>query len=60
MNENDTWPWFAEHGEFGHHMILILPPMDTPPASFTLMPRKTNKEGILVNLEELELVVPLK
>ena len=49
----------AEPGKFGHHLVIILPPMDTPPASFTLMPRKTNKEGILVNLEELELVVPL-
>ena len=50
----------VEREKFGHHMILILPPMDTPPASFTLMPRKTNKEGILVSLEELELIVPLK
>ncbi|MER1999862.1 MAG: DUF4179 domain-containing protein [Lysinibacillus sp.] len=50
----------VERGKFGHHMILILPPMDTLPASFTLMPRKTDKDGKLVNIEDLELVVPIK
>ncbi|MGN7479693.1 DUF4179 domain-containing protein [Solibacillus silvestris] len=50
----------VERGKFGHHMILILPPMDTPPSSFNLKPRMTNKDGRLVYIEGLELVVPLK
>jgi len=44
-------------GNYGHHMVLTLPPMDTIPKSFTLKPSHTNNEGF--NEEIKELVVPL-
>ncbi|WP_075618613.1 DUF4179 domain-containing protein [Paenisporosarcina indica] len=46
-------------GNYGHHMILTLPPMDPIPQSFTLKPSHTNSEGISEEIKELELVVPL-
>ena len=46
-------------GNFGHHMVLTLPPMDTIPQSFTLKPSHTNSEGFSEEIMELELVVPL-
>ncbi|PFL58812.1 hypothetical protein COJ27_26235 [Bacillus cereus] len=44
---------------YGHHMVLTLPPMDTIPKSFTLKPSRTNSEGFSEEIKELELVVPL-
>lgn len=46
-------------GNYGHHMILTLPPLDTVPESFTLKPGRRNSEGYLEDIKELELVVPL-
>jgi len=46
-------------GNYGHHMVLTLPPMDTIPKSFTLKPSHTNNEGFSEEIKELELVVPL-
>ncbi|GAB6452302.1 DUF4179 domain-containing protein [Bacillus luti] len=46
-------------GNYGHHMVLTLPPMDTIPKSFTLKPSRTNSEGFSEKIKELELVVPL-
>ncbi|SDD44373.1 protein of unknown function [Bacillus wiedmannii] len=46
-------------GNYGHHMVLTLPPMDTIPKSFTLKPSRTNSEGFSKEIKELELVVPL-
>ncbi|MCU5379190.1 DUF4179 domain-containing protein [Bacillus cereus] len=46
-------------GNYGHHMVLTLPPMDTIPKSFTLKPSRTNSEGFSEEIKELELVVPL-
>ncbi|MEG0258678.1 MAG: DUF4179 domain-containing protein [Lysinibacillus sp.] len=51
----------AMPGEFGHHMILIMPPMEKIPQSFTLKPgRDDNEGGYWEAIEELEMVVPLK
>lgn len=44
---------------YGHSMVLTLPPMDTIPKSFTLKPSRTNSEGFSEEIKELELVVPL-
>jgi Family of unknown function (DUF5643)/Domain of unknown function (DUF4179) len=46
-------------GNYGHHMVLTLPPMDKIPSSFTLKPSHTNSEGFSEELKNLELVVPL-
>ncbi|WP_342430313.1 DUF4179 domain-containing protein [Neobacillus sp. FSL H8-0543] len=46
-------------GEYGHHMVLALPPMDTIPQSVTLKPADVNNEGFIEVIKELELVVPL-
>lgn len=46
-------------GNYGHHIVLTLPPMDTVPESFTLKPSHTNNEGLSEEVKELELVVPL-
>ena len=46
-------------GNYGHHMVLTLPPMNTIPKSFTLKPSHTNNEGFSEEIKELELVVPL-
>ncbi|MEQ6353827.1 DUF4179 domain-containing protein [Lysinibacillus sp. M3] len=46
-------------GNYGHHMVLTLPPMDTIPKSFTLKPSHTNNEGFSEEIKELELVVPI-
>ncbi len=46
-------------GNYGHHIVLTLPPMDTVPESFTLKPSHTNNEGLSEEIKELELVVPL-
>ena len=49
----------AMPGKFGHHMILIMPPMEKIPQSFTLKPgRDDNKYGYWEAIEELEMVVP--
>lgn len=47
-------------GNYGHHMILTLPPLDTIPESFTLKPGRRNSEGYFEEIKELELVIPLK
>lgn len=47
-------------GNYGHHMVLALPPMDTIPKSLTLKPADINSEGYIEDIKELELVVPLK
>lgn len=47
-------------GNYGHQMVLTLPPIDTIPESFTLKPSFTNKEGYSNEIKELELIVPLK
>ena len=47
-------------GQFGHHMVLTLPPLDTIPNSFTLVPQRTNKDGYLEEVKELTLTVPLQ
>ena len=46
-------------GNYGHHMVLTLPPMDTIPQSFTLKPSHRNSEGFSEEIKELKLVVPL-
>ncbi|TQR15404.1 DUF4179 domain-containing protein [Psychrobacillus vulpis] len=46
-------------GNYGHHMVLTLPPMDNIPQSFTLNPSHTNSEGFSEEIKELELIVPL-
>ncbi len=46
-------------GNYGHHMVLTLPPMDTIPKSITLKPSHTNSEGLSEEIKELELIVPL-
>jgi len=47
-------------GNYGHDMVLTLPPMDTIPESFTLKPADTSNEGgFREEIKELELVVPL-
>ncbi|MFC9542397.1 DUF4179 domain-containing protein [Lysinibacillus sp. NPDC056959] len=46
-------------GNYGHHMVLTLPPMDTIPKSFTLKPSHLNNEGFSEEVKELELVVPI-
>lgn len=46
-------------GNYGHHMVLTLPPMDTIPRSFTLKPSDINSGGFLEEIKELELLVPL-
>lgn len=46
-------------GKNGHHMVLILPPMDTVPKSLTLKPLHTKSEGLREEMKELELIVPL-
>ena len=47
-------------GKYGHHIVLTLPPMDTIPSSFTIKPIRANSEGIIEEVKELELVVPLE
>jgi len=46
-------------GNYGHQMVLTLPPMDTIPKSLTLKPSHTNSDGFSEEIKELELVVPL-
>lgn len=46
-------------GNYGHHMVLVLPPMDTIPESFTLKPADINSEGYREEIKDLELVVPV-
>lgn len=45
--------------QYGHHMILTLPPMDVVPSYLKLTPQVTNREGLKEEVKELELVVPL-
>ncbi|WP_079514980.1 DUF4179 domain-containing protein [Rossellomorea marisflavi] len=47
-------------GTNGHHMVLTLPPMDEVPASLTLMPSEQNQDVYGLELDELELLIPLK
>ncbi|ETI69992.1 DUF4179 domain-containing protein [Neobacillus vireti] len=47
-------------GNYGHHMVLALPPMDTIPKSLTLKPADINSERYREDIKELELVVPLQ
>ncbi|MEB2280264.1 DUF4179 domain-containing protein [Lysinibacillus xylanilyticus] len=44
----------------GHHIIIVLPPMENMPKSFTLKPGKTNERGYWEEMKELEIVVPLE
>lgn len=46
-------------GNFGHHMVIALPPMDTIPKSLTLKPSDINNEGYREEIKELGLVIPL-
>jgi len=46
--------------DYGHHIILVLPPMEKMPKSFTLKPGKTNEQGYWQEIEELEMIVPLE
>lgn len=46
-------------GNYGHHMILTLPPLDTIPESFTLKPGRRDSKSYLEEIKELELVIPL-
>lgn len=46
-------------GNYGHNMVLTLPPMDTIPSTFILKPAHINNEGDSEEVKELELVVPL-
>ncbi|MEH7254537.1 DUF4179 domain-containing protein [Neobacillus niacini] len=46
-------------GDYGHHMVLALPPMDEIPKSFIIKPADINNEGYREEIKELELVVPL-
>ena len=47
-------------GNYGHHVILTLPPLDTIPESFTLKPGRRNSEGYYEEIKELDLVIPLE
>ncbi|WP_442637260.1 DUF4179 domain-containing protein [Rossellomorea marisflavi] len=47
-------------GTNGHHMVLTLPPMDEVPASLTLMPSEQNQDVYGLEIDELELLIPLK
>jgi len=46
--------------DYGHHIILALPPMEKIPKYFTLKPGKTNEQGYWEEIKELEMVVPLE
>ena len=46
-------------GTFGHHMVLILPPLDEIPDSFTLLAGQRDREGYLHWVDELQLTIPL-
>lgn len=46
-------------GNYGHHMVLTLPPMDIVPTFLTLIPHRTNSEGYREEIKELKLVLPL-
>ncbi|KQL18256.1 DUF4179 domain-containing protein [Cytobacillus solani] len=46
-------------GDYGHHMVLVLPPMDEMPHSFIIKPAEINNKGYREEIKELELVVPL-
>ena len=46
-------------GNYGHHMVLTLPPMDKVPNFLTLIPQRTNSEGYREEIKELKLVLPL-
>ncbi|TCJ01014.1 DUF4179 domain-containing protein [Cytobacillus praedii] len=45
-------------GDYGHHMVLVLPPMDELPHSLTIKPAEINKDGKREDMKELELVIP--
>ncbi|MDQ0271388.1 DUF4179 domain-containing protein [Cytobacillus purgationiresistens] len=45
-------------GNFGHEMVLELPPMDSAPHSLTLKPADINKEGYREEISELKLEIP--
>lgn len=47
-------------GTNGHHMVLTFPPMDEVPGSLTLMPSEQNQDVYGLELDELELLIPLK
>ncbi|KMK95116.1 DUF4179 domain-containing protein [Rossellomorea marisflavi] len=47
-------------GTKGHHMVLTLPPMDEVPRSLTLKPSEQNQDVYGKELDELELLIPLK
>ncbi len=47
-------------GKNGRHMVLVLPPMERLPQSFTLKPSDLNRESKVVTIKELELVIPLE
>ena len=46
-------------GNYGHQIVLTLPPFDVIPASLTFVPLRTDKEGEREEITELKLVVPL-
>lgn len=46
--------------DYGHHIILVLPPMEKMPKSFTLKPGKTDVQGYWRQIKELETIVPLE
>lgn len=46
--------------DYGHHIILALPPVEKIPKYFTLKPGKTNEQGYWEEIKELEMVVPLE
>lgn len=46
--------------DYGHHIILVLPPMEKMPKSFTLKPGKTDEQGYWKEIKELEMIVPIE
>lgn len=44
----------------GHHIIIVLPPMEKMPKAFTLKTGKTNEQGYWEEIKGLEIVVPLE
>ena len=46
--------------DYGHHIILVLPPMEKMPRSFTLKPGKTDEQGYWRQIKGLEMIVSLE
>jgi len=50
----------GQGGDFGHHMVLTLPPMNKTPKFLILKPSSQNSEGFSQEIKGLELMVPIE